>query len=324
MTIKQPLIAALALLALSPSASAAPSAQQLFERAKRAYMHANAESSLKLLRRATKTVRDTKLAASIELYTGLSLLIMNRRPEAKAAFRRALRHDPTLSLDKERFKPSTVALLESIKAAARGTLVVTANRQGKVWLDGVERGTTPLTLQVKIGKHRIQVRAGAARSDVTVVIGAGAQLTIPAHLPTSIGSSAPPKAKTPSKTPKPSKATPSGPSRLWTWIALGSAVASAGAGVAFGLLAKADHDDYMSTRDYDRFASAEDGAKSKALLANVFFIGAGVLAAGAVALFFIEGSARATERHDERFALHLPLLPTVAPGGGGLVVDLRF
>lgn len=322
MIIERIAISALALLLLAPPASAAPSARELFERAKSAYMGAQAEKSLKLLRRAALAVRDTKLSATIELYTGLNLLVMNKRAEAEAAFRRALRHDPTLSLDKERFKPSTVKLLESVKAAARGTLVITANRPGKVFIDGVERGVTPLTVQVKIGEHRVQVRAGAARADVTVVIGAGAQLTVPAHLPASIGVTTDKRPAT-SRPSKKRAAKERGPSRLWTWIALGSAVASAGVGLTFGLLARADHDDYMTTRDIDRFGAAEDAAKTKALLANVFFIGAGVLAAGAVALFFIEGSAGAKERRGSSSAA-LKVLPTIAPGGGGVAFDLRF
>jgi hypothetical protein len=320
MTIRRITIIAL-LVSLASPASAAPSARELFERAKQAYMQAQAERSLKLLGRAARLVRDTKLSATIELYTGLNLLVTNKRPEAEAAFKRALRHDPTLSLDKERFKPSTVRLLEQIKAAARATLVVTANRPGEVWIDGVKRGQTPLTAQVTIGKHQIRVQAGSARFDVTIVIGAGAQLTVPAHLPASGTTSATKRAAGEDDKRKAQK--PAGPSRLWTWVALGTAVAAAGAGLTFGLLANKDHDDYMSTRDYDRFKSAEDSTKTKALLSNVFFISAGVIAAGAVALFFIEGRAPAAKERPARDTA-LRLTPAIGPGGGGVSLDLRF
>ncbi|MCA9670958.1 MAG: PEGA domain-containing protein [Myxococcales bacterium] len=347
---------AASLVAIAPRpARAAPDAQALFDRAKKAYVQAQAEKSLKLLRRAARAARDIQLAAKIELYRGLNLIIMKRFDRAKKALLRALRNDPTLTLDKARFKPSTVAMLDAIRDKARGTLVVTSNRPADVWLDGEKVGATPLTRKVKIGKHRVQVRAGEARFESEIVIGVDAHLSVPAHLPKAG------KVTGPALATKPPLGTggagsgagngastgggagagagsngagaggagakrDSGGHRLWTWIALGSALAVGGAGAALAVSAKSDHDEYKTTLDYDRFNTAESNAKTKALVANVLFVSAGVLAAGAVALFFIEGQIikRRREQRQSDDDTTVRLLPGVGPRGVQLGLDVRF
>ncbi|MBN1947232.1 MAG: hypothetical protein JW797_16290 [Bradymonadales bacterium] len=83
--------------------------------------------------------------------------------------------------------------------------------------------------------------------------------------------------------------------RLWTWIALGSGVALAGTGVAFGLLTNSTQDTFDTHAsginvDLAYLEDLQDTGEQRALLTNIFLGAGAALIATGVVLFFVEGS----------------------------------
>jgi hypothetical protein len=67
-----------------------------------------------------------------------------------------------------------------------GTLVVTTNPPGaQLFIDGVERGVTPLTLTVNPGAHSLELRGNGAPRLMPITITAGSQVSQYIELPTS-------------------------------------------------------------------------------------------------------------------------------------------
>ena len=70
--------------------------------------------------------------------------------------------------------------------ATDGTLVVTTNPPGaQLFIDGVERGVTPLTLTVNPGAHSLELRGNGAPRLMPITITAGSQVSQYIELPTS-------------------------------------------------------------------------------------------------------------------------------------------
>lgn len=69
-------------------------------------------------------------------------------------------------------------------AAGTGTLVITTNPSGaQALVDGMPRGVTPLTLDLAVGAHRLELRGPAGARIVPVTITAGAQVAQYIELP---------------------------------------------------------------------------------------------------------------------------------------------
>ena len=80
--------------------------------------------------------------------------------------------------------PTTRRLVMPSAPATEGTLNVTTDPAGaRLFVDGVERGQTPLTVALKPGPHSLEVRGDGAPRLMPVTITAGAQLTQYLELP---------------------------------------------------------------------------------------------------------------------------------------------
>jgi len=80
--------------------------------------------------------------------------------------------------------PTTRKLVMPSAVATEGTLNVTTDPAGaRLFVDGVERGQTPLTVALKPGPHSLEVRGDGAPRLMPVTITAGAQLTQYLELP---------------------------------------------------------------------------------------------------------------------------------------------
>lgn len=177
-------------LLLSSGRARAQDAEDLLQEAIVLYTTARPEQSLRKLQKALKATKQPKLLARIHLYTGLDHLLLGDGSEAKKAFARALRQDPTVELDPKRFKPEWVQLLDGVRAQLKGRLRVTADRpKATVLIDGKSKGTAPFSGQLVVGRHRVVVRTRDAlyshRS--AVVIHADQQHTVAAELTFSGG-----------------------------------------------------------------------------------------------------------------------------------------
>jgi len=105
----------------------------------------------------------------------------------------------------------------------------------------------------------------------------------------------PPPVAAPPPAPPVRIAEPAGdPQRLWTWLAVGVGGATVATGVVFAVLSSSAEADARDARWADDAAAANDRARTLGDTATGLFIGGGVLLAGTVALFFLEGSTSAT------------------------------
>ena len=71
-------------------------------------------------------------------------------------------------------------------APSDGTLIVTTNPPGaQLFIDGVERGVTPLTLTLNPGAHSLELRGNGAPRLMPITVAAGAQVSQYIELPTT-------------------------------------------------------------------------------------------------------------------------------------------
>ncbi len=87
--------------------------------------------------------------------------------------------------------------------------------------------------------------------------------------------------------------TPAPRKRLFTWVAAGTAGVAAGLGIAFTAVMKGNESQLKMldpNRTRDQATTLYTGAYSMGTAATVSFITAGVAAAAAVVLFFLEGA----------------------------------
>lgn len=96
------------------------------------------------------------------------------KAEAKALVDRLVRMDPTVRPDPELFPPGFVRLVEGaraeLRAAPKRTLTVTTGgRPARVFVDGRERGVSPLSLALPRGQYRVSAVAGSATVRAGVV-----------------------------------------------------------------------------------------------------------------------------------------------------------
>jgi tetratricopeptide (TPR) repeat protein len=175
----------------------------------------------------------------------------------------------------------------------------------EVQIDGKAAGQTPLADEVYLmpGSHRVEVSAtGYLPFEQTLQLEAGDHPTVTVTL-------------RPREAPVPRHAAPLPPAReprrrVWTWVLTGGAAAALGVAVTFSVLAKNAYDDYLAApRDMslDDYNSRRSSISHRELVANIGYGVAGVLAAGALVLFFVEprlGESRPTRgRADLRLQL---------------------
>lgn len=177
----------------------------------------------------------------------------------------------------------------------RGRLsIVSTPSRAEVYLDGERAGRTPLSaLELPSGPHSVTlVLAGHAPYVGRVTVEPERTASVQASL-------------------APSAVAPVARRRIWTWVALASAVTSLGVGVGLGVASNADFQSYQ-----DRCGSStlgicgelRDSVRGKDLAANTLFGVAGALAIGSAILYYLEGRAPDRSRDTTR----------VAPLAGGL------
>lgn len=203
---------------------------------------------------------------------------------------------------------------------ARGRLTVSVNVRGpEVLVDGLPRGTAPLTLELKPGKHEIRVeKRRYLPVDRLVTIEANQTTTEEVRLLLKPGEQPEEDA------PAPAVAREAGAGGGWkvptgVWVAAGVAAAAGGAGAYFGLTARdlerrleqgydPDRDLYQGTRQQALTA------RQQALWANVSFAAAGVALATGAVLMLLSGGEEPTAG----------LTPMAAGDRAGVLIQGRF
>lgn len=209
------------------------------------------------------------------------------------------------------------------RAAVEGQIAEIKNRPGivsvssappgaAIWVDGEDtKRVTPADVDVSPGEHTVELRLRFHHAEERrLVVAFGSKRELEVSL-TRAAPLAPPAAADPEGSSKESsgyRATPA------FWIFAGGAVAAAGVGTAFGLMALDKHSVFEDRPTRDLY----DDGKRDALIADVAF---GVAAASAITAGVIFFSSSQSEKPETgRFTV----APTFGRSGGGVVGHVRF
>jgi len=229
-------------------------------------------------------------------------------PKALRAYRDYLRLSPDAK-DKQAVSDSIANLERKLKERGLQQVMIFAEpATAAITVDGKELGTSPASIELTAGEHKVTVKAEGHETvdrPFAVALGRTDELTITLK---PAGAAAPAAESPPAKTDSTAKAeaapaaststatvtsTPGAKprGRLFTWVAAGVAVVGFGAGIGLGVTAQGAASRLTSGLAMDRdMADAWKGqASSMSLGANVCYGVAAVALIAAAVLFFLEG-----------------------------------
>ncbi len=136
------------------------------EQAWQAFLQVQPEAAEAQLSRARRDAEElVPLAGGVELYADISLRLgavldyQGKKTEAGVAIRTALALDPERALTEREFSPDVLAAVDAARAVAPPTRTVKldastpARTKVELEIDGVDRGTAPIELELPHGDH---------------------------------------------------------------------------------------------------------------------------------------------------------------------------
>ncbi len=239
--------------------------------------------------------------------------------KALRAYRDYLRLSPDAP-DRESVTDAIANLERRLKESGVQQLLVFAEPPAaKIEVDGKDLGSSPASVELKAGNHKLAVRAEgfepversfvmstAHATEMTITLRPVAATPEPARVVVVRETPPPPPPAPPVDTPRAVALTPppapppveikQAPEpaprkgRLFTWVALGTAAAAGGAGVGLGLASKGAESTLKgSVHDRDTANALAGQATGMATGANVAFGVAGAALITGAVLFFVEG-----------------------------------
>jgi hypothetical protein len=158
MTVVVPLIA---LLLAAPPARTPRAEGSRLEQGVRLFNTGDFEGALRSLDAAALESAEPATLERVHLLRAQCYSARQDFVRAEEAFALALDANPETSLDPARVDPTVVKLLDAVRQRLTGTLVVGSTPAGAaLFVDGKNVGVTPLSLQVQVGKHRLEARWG--------------------------------------------------------------------------------------------------------------------------------------------------------------------
>ncbi len=119
------------------------------------------EAALKMLDAAALEGGDAATLEKVHLLRAQCFAARQDFARAEEAFALALDANPETTLDPAKVDPTLVKMLEAVRTRLTGTLQVNSTPAGAtLLLDGKSAGVTPQTLQVSVGKHKLEARWG--------------------------------------------------------------------------------------------------------------------------------------------------------------------
>ena len=223
-----------------------------------------------------------------------------------------------------------------------GHIEVAAVSGAQVSVDGTVVGVAPLADQVDVaaGKHHVEATSqqGAKAADVEAALGQVVHVSFLEAAPTVEGKPQPPQpAATEAQPPsQPAPETPTTSAPFWgprtiTVISIGGLAVLAGAmGLGFGIASSNDSSTAATLRQQNpncagfttagcqQLQSTTQSQHDEHVASEVAWIASGVLAAGAVATWFL------WPKPAQGTSAGVRVVPAVSSGGGGLIAVGRF
>ncbi|MEW5741366.1 MAG: PEGA domain-containing protein [Myxococcota bacterium] len=281
-------------------------AKELFQRAQALYKQARYQEAIEKFEEAY-AVRPHPV---IYFNIGKCYEQLNETPKALRAYRDYLRLMPDAK-DRDNVTDAIANLERRLKERGVQQLMVFADPpNAHIAVDGKELGTSPASVELTAGNHTLTVKAegfetversfvmNTSRStEMTINLRPAVKEPPPPPPPVvvvdapkkeepKVAALTPPPKDTPVLTqPEPAKKK----GRVWTWVAGGVAVASAGAAVGMGLAANGASAELRGSEHSQAEAQAlHDKAQGMATGANVAWGVAAAAAVTAAVLFFVE------------------------------------
>ena len=264
-------------------------------------------------------------------YIALSQDKLGQYSEAVAAYERFLSEVPP-NLKKE--GDEATKRVAEIKALPGKVHVESTPAAAQLTVDGAPaQSPTPADLDLAPGKHSIHVAAeGFVAQDKDVEVTYGSKQDVKAELEAVAPPPPPPVAAEPAPPPPAPEAPPAAPrSKIPALVTGGIAVAAAGVGTVFGIMALSDKSDY----DKHPTSSKADDGENHALIADMAIGVAITLGITSAVLFFsaeepaAKPAAKAAPHKAVAAAPKAPPItirptPIVTPHGGGAGALIRF
>jgi hypothetical protein len=194
-----------------------------------------------------------------------------------------------------------------------------ATDEASVRIDGLVRGPTPLTVPVTAGVHKVHLeRPGFESADAVVEVAPGERRDVELTMnKLAVAATAP------VLTDEQVAAKPRKPMRKLAWGLLGAAAAMGVMGLGFGIAESDAHRkavaaDTMGAKraDIDKLHEEGDGLAIGTYVG--LSLGAAALAASVI-VFILDGK-RGETHEPQKYVV----VPTLAPGGGGIAASVRF
>ena len=196
-----------------------------------------------------------------------------------------------------------------------------ATDEASVKVDGLMRGSTPLTIPVTPGKHRVHLeRPGFETADASIDVQPGQRAEVELTM-NKLAVEAQPQQQTTQQEEEDKR--PKGSYRKYAWALLGVAGAMGIMGAGFGIAESQYHSDAVSapkaTTTRDQVNSDKNTGTNYATAAYVgLSVGAAALAASLI-IFIVDPSRK--ETHEK---YKYTLAPSVGSNGGGIAAMGRF
>jgi hypothetical protein len=258
---------------------------------------------------------------------------LGKYPEAVAAYERFLADVPKgmdTQADEARKR------VTDIKAMPGKVHVETTPPGAAVSIDGQPHTLpTPTDVELPPGKHTLSFSLeGRNPAEKEVTVAFASTQTVSAELEAKPEPPPPPVAVAPPPEPAPAPAPPPPPeprSKLPAFITGGLAVAAAGVGTVFGVMALSDKDDF----DKNPTTSKADDGENHALIADMAFGVALTLGVTSAVLFLtgddappasaaLPGKPHTAQNTKKKSTFTVTPTPIVTPNGGGAGALIRF
>ncbi|MFZ5469842.1 MAG: PEGA domain-containing protein, partial [Myxococcota bacterium] len=132
--------------------------------ARKAMAEGEFETALKSVDAALPRTKELSVRVRLQLLRGQALAALDRKDKAIDAFAAALALDAAAELDSATASPTVLDLFEKARSRVNGTLAVSTSVKGAlVRIDDTAHGPAPLTVELPVGRHRVEAASEGFR-----------------------------------------------------------------------------------------------------------------------------------------------------------------